>query len=76
MHKNVTPLSHSQTIPASMKKSPFMKMVPGAKKVGDSYFIAICCLIQALTWVHKLHLAATSLLLSVTKNNSSVFLLP
>ena len=58
------------------EKSPFMKMVPGAKKVGDSYFIAICCLIQALTWVHKLHLAATSLLLSVTKNNSSVFLLP
>ena len=53
-----------------------MKTVPGAKKVGDSYFIAICCLIQALTWVHKLHLAVSSLSLSVTKNDSSVFLLP
>ena len=54
MHKNVMPLNHTQTTPASMRKPSFMKMVPGAKKVGDSYFITICRLVQALTWAQAL----------------------
>lgn len=32
---NVIHLNYPETIPPSVEKLPFMKLIPGAKKVGD-----------------------------------------